>query len=435
VLVAGAGLAGLSAARDLERDGAHVTLIEARDRVGGRLWTIRSGFAHGQHAEAGGDIIEREQTPIVALARDLGLRLVPILRGGFAYYGPRADGRLAIQSLDRAFGAIGSLAAPLVDAYRLAERSWDGPIAHALGRQSVADWLRGHRVGRDLFECVRGLRGLFLADPDELSLLALVDFLADAGTGVAAGASRISGGNDQLATKLAASLEARPQLGAVLRRVVQTRRRAAATIDGPGGRAIWRGDFVVAAIPASTLAEVEFRPGPPGAQQRAIRALRYGPATRVLLQFDRRFWRRAGRARAFGSNRAHGAVWEANEEQRGPGVLSLLAGGGASAEIQSILAADGLPAVVSRLRWLGPPSRLLAARVVRWEDDPWAKGGYAYFHPGFDPAWRVALVRPFGRVVFAGEHTSARWQGYLSGAVESGRRAAAEIGVLSGARP
>jgi monoamine oxidase len=100
-----------------------------------------------------------------------------------------------------------------------------------------------------------------------------------------------------------------------------------------------------------------------------------------------------------------------------------------------MLAAGGPQAVVRSLRWLGAPSRLLATRVVRWEDDPWAKGGYAYFHPGFDPAWRAELGRSFGRVLFAGEHTSARWQGYLSGAVESGRRAAAELVVLAGARP
>lgn len=435
VLVAGAGLAGLSAARDLERDGAVVTLIEARDRIGGRLWTIRTGFADGQHAEGGADIIEREQAPVVALARDLGLRLAPILRGGFDYYGPRADGRLAIQSLDRTFGEIGSLLAPLVEAYQLTERNWDGTIARALGQQSVADWLAHRRAGRDVLERFRGLRGLFLADPDDLSLLALVDFLADGAAGAAGGASRVRGGNDQLATKLAASLHARPRLGSRLRQVVQTRRRVSATIDGPSGRAIWRGDFVIAAMPASTLADVRFQPALPAVQQRAIRTLRYGPATRVVLQFDRRFWRRVGRARAFGSDRAHGAVWDGNEEQRGPGMLSLLAGGRASEEIKAMLAVGGPQAVVRSLRWLGAPSRLLATRVVRWEDDPWAKGGYAYFHPGFDPAWRAELGRPFGRVLFAGEHTSARWQGYLSGAVESGRRAAAELVVLAGDWP
>ena len=87
--------------------------------------------------------------------------------------------------------------------------------------------------------------------------------------------------------------------------------------------------------------------------------------------------------------------------------------------------------VVRRIEWLGRPSRLLASRTVAWDHDPWSRGGYAYFDPGFDPLWREWLARPAGRLVFAGEHTSIRYQGYMNGAIESGLRAAAEIAALS----
>src|SRR5207248_2183198 len=89
VLVAGAGLAGLAAAPDLSAAGADVTVIDARSRIGGRVWTIREGLVDGQHAEAGGDMIDEAQHEIRALAEELGLKLTRILRGGFGY--ARAD--------------------------------------------------------------------------------------------------------------------------------------------------------------------------------------------------------------------------------------------------------------------------------------------------------------------------------------------------------
>src|ERR1700730_4511031 len=89
VLVAGAGFAGLAAARDLLAMGAGVTVVEARDRVGGRVWTIRDAFADGQHAEAGGDMIDEAHDQIRRLTEELGLNTTQILKNGFAF--ARAD--------------------------------------------------------------------------------------------------------------------------------------------------------------------------------------------------------------------------------------------------------------------------------------------------------------------------------------------------------
>jgi monoamine oxidase len=160
--------------------------------------------------------------------------------------------------------------------------------------------------------------------------------------------------------------------------------------------------------------------------------LRYGPATRLLVQFARRFWRRRGRPKAFGSDQPTGAVWDGNEGQPGlAGILSFLAGGRASRQLQARLAEGGADGVAEDVAWLGPPATVLASRAIVWEDDPLAGGGYAYFDPGFRPIWRDLLARPSGRIAFAGEHTSVRWQGYMNGAVESGQRAAADIAALA----
>jgi monoamine oxidase len=83
---------------------------------------------------------------------------------------------------------------------------------------------------------------------------------------------------------------------------------------------------------------------------------------------------------------------------------------------------------------MGRPGALEGAEEVVWDRDPFARGGYAFFSASFDPAWRDALARAFGRILFAGDHTSREWQGYMNGAVESGQRAARELAALEAVR-
>src|SRR6187431_1486873 len=141
VLIAGAGMAGLAAARALEDRGVRVTVIDARDRVGGRVWTFRR-LAHGQHAEAGADLIESDHDAVKALASRLRLRLVPILARGLGYYGADTGGRMRRQSMASGFRHLAPAIHALVADYKLGEQRWDTAFAARLARQSVADWAR-----------------------------------------------------------------------------------------------------------------------------------------------------------------------------------------------------------------------------------------------------------------------------------------------------
>ena len=435
VIVAGGGLAGLAAARDLEAAGAIVTVIEARDRVGGRVRTVRGLFSARQHAEAGADLIEGEQSFVRGLASQLELKTARILRGGFGFYGPDRSGRRRIFATPTAMAAAARLLKKEVGDYRLADRRWDSAVARGLARQSVAEWLTRVDADRALAAGLRGLRGFFLADPNDLSLIALVDQFALEGPPGRQEMYRIIGGNDRLPHAMAGALEGKIVVQSMVRRISQTGTTPAVqvTIEDRQTRRQLDADYCVAALPASTLRDVEFEPALPEPQARAIATLKYGDATRMLLQFERPFWRRARRPRAFGSDLPTGAVWDGAEEQRGgPGILSLFAGGRASRALRDIVASEGAPGVVGRLTWLGAPTPLVASDIVSWEDEEWSRGGYAVFDPSFDPGLREWLARPAGRVLFAGEHTSLRWQGYMNGAVESGKRAAAEIRALAG---
>ena len=180
VLVAGAGLAGLVAARDLVAMGAEVTVIDARERTGGRVWTIREGFTDRQHAEAGGDLINGGQAEIRRLASELGLNLVRILRGGFAAFRQGARGRRQMRPARRvAWDTMRRQLAQQVRAYRLAERRWDSAIASAIAGESVGGWLDRVTADEEMRATTLALRGFFLAGPGDLSLLALVDQFAE----------------------------------------------------------------------------------------------------------------------------------------------------------------------------------------------------------------------------------------------------------------
>jgi monoamine oxidase len=431
VLVAGAGLAGLAAARSLERAGAAVTVVEARDRVGGRVHTLR-GFEHGQHAEAGADLIESEQTHVLDLAAELGLDTVRILARGWGFYGSSSSGRRQRRNQVDTFERAAELLQPEIAAYKAAGSRWDSAVAAWLARQSVQDWIDRTGPGRDLAAGLQGLRGFFLADADRVSLLQLVDQFASDEIPGAAEMFRLRDGNDSLPAAIAAGLRAPVLLKTAVTRIERRGSRFRVSVRGRQQNQL-TADYVVVALPATTVRDVEFVPALPQPQWQAISTLRYGNATRVLLQFERRFWKHLGRPSAYGSDLATGAVWDGNEQQGArPGILSLLAGGTASRELCRIIDRRGWSALVRRLAWLGTPSTLLHGVAARWDRDRWVKGGYAVFDPQFDPALRAWLARPAGRIVFAGEHTSMQWQGYMNGAIETGKRAALEVAAMAG---
>jgi monoamine oxidase len=425
VLIAGAGLAGLTAARELSKKGAAVTVIDARSRVGGRVHTLRDGLLHRQHAEAGADLIDEGQKEIRTLVGQLGLKLAEILPGGFTLrHAGGGGGRSNWVDLERKLR-------PEIRAFCLSERRWDGAVAQAIARQSVADWLRRIKASKATRAMAVALRGFFLADPEQLSLLSLVEQFAEEGPPGGEKMYRVIGGNDRIATALAKPLGKRLRLATVLRAIRQSDHGVRASVQTASGSDQIEADYLICAMPATTVRHIAFDPPLPDSQQEANRALMYGHATKTILQFDRATWRKRGRPRAFGTSLPFGAVWDGNEEQRGKaGILTLLAGGQASVDSKVMLASGGPERLIEQLTFLDVKhASLVAWQSVSWEDDPWVRGGYAYYDSSFNPLLREWLARPFQRLFFAGEHTSLEGQGYMNGAVESGLRAAEELAL------
>jgi monoamine oxidase len=272
------------------------------------------------------------------------------------------------------------------------------------------------------------LRGFFAADPADLGAVAVLDQLCMSAPG-AVRMSRIRGGASTLVAALEREGGFAVEHRSVLRRVAHDASGIHVTIESPAGSHAERhADYVVLTLPPPLLLDVEFSPPLPERARQALGRVTMGPGTKVLLRFRSAWWKKRGRPEAFGTNLPIGAVWDAGSDQKGAAVLTLFAAGSASRALQAIAAVRGTRGLLDHLRWLGrPDGRPISRMQVTWERDPWARGVYAVFGPGFDPFDRELLGRAVGRVLLAGEHTSRHAQGYMEGALESGERVAQEV--------
>jgi monoamine oxidase len=429
VLVCGGGLAGLTAARGLIDRGADVHLVEARNRLGGRVWTVRDKGFDEFPLEAGGEFIDGEHEDIRTLVSDLGLQLQQILREGF---GLALDlrGRVQLFKGQRPiWNKFQQVLSKEADAFRAAECDWGSSAASLIGRHSLADLLRARHASDEVQAMAQALRGFYLADADQLSALSGVELSMQPIDPGHVTLSRIKGGNDRLIDKLAARKGLKISMQLDVKRVEHDARGVSIRVsDRAGKMSVIKGDYLVMAAPAPIVRDLEFTPALPASLRQALKVLRPGPATKAHLLFDRSWWRQKRHPQAWGSNLDTGAVWEAAGAR--PGILTLLAGGRASKAFRDLLEEGGPQRLVRRLSWLGEPEDVRDFRSTTWEMDPFARSGYAVFGTDFKPEWRSELSRAVGRIAFAGDHTSRHWQGYMNGAVESGARAARDIETM-----
>jgi monoamine oxidase len=422
VVVVGGGLAGLTAAYELKRAGFAVTVLEARERVGGRVWTIRSPFTGGQHAEAGGEYIDTKHANILAYVRRFGLETEDVRNGpasltGAAFFNGRR------RTEDAVFTQ-----AVLDDADRFWTRLDNLSFDPSLDRRSVA-WLVD-QVGLSPLARLRvtiDIRDDYDVEPDRVSLLFAV--MAETATsnqpdsGVEA--FRIRGGNDQLPNAFAHALGGSVRLGTAVTAVEQTPSGVVVT----AGESPYRADYCVVAAPLPPLRAVRFSPALPVAVAGAISRLQCGVGTKTLLQYRRRVWRDQGFDGDTDSDLTFNTTWEATDQQSGRAGILLVYTVGANGERFTRLPAQArVDTAVSQLDRVYPGSKreLEHSFAQAWATDPYAGGTYSAYAPGQITAFWTALRQPVGRRWFAGEHTDPL-TGYMEGAIRSGKRVAAAI--------
>ncbi len=393
VVVIGAGYAGLAAADVLRAGGAEVSVLEARDRVGGRVWSVPF---EGAMLERGAEFI----LPGYELMEELAARFgIPLVRKGTPYGRriPVGEESVAWSDLESAFERIGAgppqaavSAGEAIDSLRL-----DPPVSTLIKTRVAIS--NGHPV-EDLEVSVLDEGASTFGDFDNFTL---------------------EGGNMRLADALAAELGDALTLSSPVRRVRWSDGSVTAATDDAEVEA----DAAVIAIPTRPLAEVKFDPPLQGATADALAGVEYGQNAKLFLPM-----RAPAEPSAIMSVAGH--FWSYTQLGADGEPAPFLTGyTGTTAAIES-LTADGPATWVTALARLraeleldsDPDSALLST----WHDDPWVRGAYSARSISM-PLRDEDLARPIGPLHFAGEHTAGEWHGLMEGALRSGQRAARQV--------
>ena len=453
VIVVGGGLAGLTAAHELGKRGVPVTLYEGSSRIGGRVWTAERFNRSGQFIELGGELVDSDHDALKDLCKELGVGLQSFPKPGswltegiYVHQGRVYSGAEFKRGLAPLMAAVRRTNLEIGGPTRRLDITWATPRGSArFDRMSLTEYLDGIRdlepwvrdmvrmgyVGEmgDETDRQSALNLILLVNPDKANLYGD----SDEGARIAGGGSTLTRALHQAIVRRAGGAET-VRTGHVLTAIRERGQSMELVFDQNGRTHTVRASRVVMTIPFTTLRQVEGVKALPlhPLKQRAIAEYNLGSNTKSMLDFDSRIWRTPGeKLPAFTggmtTDTVHQAFWETSRAQDGPsGILTNYLGGDAGR------AFDGKGrAAVDYLGSLDP--RIRAAftgrqRFMNWSRQRFALGSYSCQKPGHYSFFGMEGQPELGgRLLFAGEHTSTDYSGFMNGAVESGLRTANEI--------
>jgi monoamine oxidase len=439
VAVVGAGLAGLVAARDLLAAGLSVLVLEARDRVGGRL--LNHTLKGGAVVEVGGQWVGPTQDRVLALAEELGVGLYPTYEEGEHFLA--VNGAVKRYSGDDfalpedALADVGETQQRLEEMASTVplEEPWRAAQAAAWDAQTLDTWLVANantEIGLGYWRTL--VPALFSAEASEMSLLHFLFYCRSGGTidrlvATHGGAqeSRLEGGSQHLASRLAEQLGDVVRLGSPVRAIRQDDRGVEVTYNGgvvEAGRA-------VVAIPPTLAGRIRYSPALPPLRDQLTQQVPMGYVIKVQIAYPEPFWRAEGLSGSvFSLDDEVSVIFDNSPPDLSCGVLLGFLEG-AHARL-----AGRLPPQERKELILSVFAKFFGSRAANfdeyvekeWATEEWSRGCYGgRFGTGVWTGYGEALREAVGRIHWAGTETAEIWNGYMDGAVRSGERAAHEV--------
>jgi monoamine oxidase len=443
IIIIGAGMAGLVAAYELARAGHDPVILEAQNRVGGRVYTLRK-FAPGLYAEAGAMRIPRVHDLTLGYCEHFGLELRPFLMGnpnGLVYVGGK---RMTAAQADLAPDELGF---PVADHERGRSYAtlWDEAtreLRAMVEADNVTGWAHlsrqydGHSL-REFLE-VKGfsegaieMYGVMNFVEAGLNNAVMEEFREDFGRAFE-DMQEIVGGMDNLPNSFYRAIPDRVRFGAEVHAIDQDPDGVTVHFKTEAGRFSERGDYAIVTVPFSVLRQVEILTPFSREKQRAIRQLNYSASTKILFQVRERIWE-AEDGISGGATVTDLPIRRLNYPTPDPttsrGVLlasytwdqDAARWGAMDEETRLEEALEDVSKIHPRIREVYEVGASHA-----WYDDRHANGAFAMFEPGQQTQLQAEIVKPEGRIHFAGEHCSL-YHAWIQGALESGLRAAQAI--------
>jgi monoamine oxidase len=446
VIVLGAGMAGLVAAFELRRQGHEPVVLEAQNRVGGRVYTLRSRFAPGLYAEAGAMRIPRVHTLTLEYCKLFGLQLRPFVMGNAKTLLHLCGESMTFEQADREPHRL-PFELSDTETGRTWTQMWDeatAEIKEVYDREGEAGWqkimeqydaysLREFLESKGWSDGAIEMYGVLSFREQNMNTAVVEQFFEIVGRAFEE-MQEIVGGTDRLADAFYQRIADTVRFGATVNAIEQDEDSVTVHYRNRAGRFSVTGDYAICTLPFPVLSNIEVSPLMCRRKRQAIRELRYNPSTKILFQVRHRFWEGAGAGIVGGTTATdlpiRRIVYPSHSDpdtERGV-LLASYTWGQDALRWGSMAEEDRIEQALEDVAKVHPEilTEFEVGATHAWFNDPHAGGAFAQFEPGQATRIQPHIITPEGRLHFAGEHCSL-YHAWIQGALESGIRAAREI--------